>query len=464
MSLRRIVRDLVDVSNHAHTSYGVQPLDIGDLYNLHANIRLDYGRYKGAMIHIHIKIPTTYPFDPPSGWVSSGHPFTNRFHSHLIPQIMEFSSDDRLSICFPLFENFRTHFSRDEGWKPGISLHQLLTHLTLFLTESTDLPLEQTPSMEQVITMIKESNMYQCPQCGNGPPIPEQTVDTCDDSPGCYFSNHTLTTRPKMVLGAPVIRNKIQMGLLSRQSYVEQRVMSRLVTHKGERYHYWVPLLVHPTHATRVYPFLIENNGSLFESFLVYAELMINLLVRMVRTDTTDQDDRSVIGINKQSVKILIYVFHTLLELGNVSSVRSKLGHIIDRFISRPNRGDNLGQLYLIHLISSNPSRLFRDVFLLQTLRRRGFVDNQRSGFNRAKHLHQDHRVGNLVFGLLTSCFDRLHPSEIRYDGFSLSEQTVESGMDMIKGVVEQDWSDPITSWERLGFTLDRVSIVRMTG
>lgn len=294
VSIKRIMRDLIEISKESHPGYTLAPLDSDELTTLHGTIRIPSGVYEGCYVHLIIKLPYNYPYSSPFGWVMSDHPFNHHFHEHVRDSVNE--GDEGFPICFPLFGNFAEFIDTHGGmkWKPSVTLHQLMTHLAFFFTEP-DLPLALRPTEEEMKKMIEAADKYVCPDCEensmrrttlfeSSKSFPPLSPIVTNPNPVCSISK---TNREGLIFGLPCKQNEYDdiiplPGLIGEDTYMDQREDHSLISADGLKYNLWLPVVVNDYRVSDTLDFIVAAKG-VHEMSLIYGDRLLSMTYDIVR-------------------------------------------------------------------------------------------------------------------------------------------------------------------------------------
>jgi ubiquitin-protein ligase len=155
-SIKRLMKDINIMKSTTLPGLSASPLE-EDIFTWHATVQILSGIYEGCNIHLIIKFPDDYPFQPPLIYVHSGQSFNRNFHSHIYEHELGYS------ICNDMTANFKSHFSDKigYGWSPGLTLEDLLMNMQIFLSE----PDFAKPSNDAVLEMKKTLKTFECVTC-----------------------------------------------------------------------------------------------------------------------------------------------------------------------------------------------------------------------------------------------------------------------------------------------------------
>lgn len=170
-ALTRIQHDLNHLAKNPVPNINIWPLD-DNIMVLHADLNVVEGLYNGTKLHLVFKMPDDYPYSPPMGFISSGHPFTSEFHEHVFDNNRAIHTDDKIevggySICIDMLSNFQRYFGTSinkSGWNPAYTLTTVLLQLCTFFADP-DLPRYKIPSQKSIENMIAQSQLYKCKTC-----------------------------------------------------------------------------------------------------------------------------------------------------------------------------------------------------------------------------------------------------------------------------------------------------------
>ena len=287
--MKRLMKDLKILDKAQTTGIQAAPLE-DNLLLWHASVTILNGKYQGGRVHLIIKIPDNYPFEPPLTYVAFDQGFTREFHSHLYNTGSEYG----LSVCNDMTANFHSHF-RDKvgyGWSPGSTLEDLLLNMQVFLAD----PDFAKPTDEQIVEMIEKTNQYQCPLCNLGnvgkPKTPQhsqhsqhpqhqsESEPTESGSGGessgpiakltCSITKETYASNDNIILGYPLLITKDRfdrmhitpvLELISYDAFITeiQKESGKLDNYEGVKfrsatghyYNHWLPIYLNKEHFER---------------------------------------------------------------------------------------------------------------------------------------------------------------------------------------------------------------------
>lgn len=135
MALRRIQKELKDLSKEDLSNITAKPKSDNDLFLWEATIKGPIGSpYENGLFHIDIRFPSAYPFKPPTLTFK-----TKIYHPNI-------SSTG--SICLDIL---------DSNWSPALTLLKVLLSLSSLLTD----PNPDDPLVTEIANMYKNNrNKY----------------------------------------------------------------------------------------------------------------------------------------------------------------------------------------------------------------------------------------------------------------------------------------------------------------
>jgi ubiquitin-protein ligase len=270
---RALMHDLNYINKNPLPFASARPL--GDnLLLWHGNLTApENSPYAGAVFHIQLTFPETYPTNPPSGTMLTPLP-----HPHV----------HRDRICLDLLSDFRGYFAAEghkihegiTGWSSAYSVQTILLQLQTFLMdlrpEDGGLPLHQY--LSQIPESLKKANAFKCPHCEHSsenvwPPlgrpdddmneVPKSEADIIRDELKCF---HTRVPFEEDVLGIGISitfhktnsRDLDQihspLDLLSYTAFKEDGVRESVYSDSNDKkmnFTHWLPLWINKQHGER---------------------------------------------------------------------------------------------------------------------------------------------------------------------------------------------------------------------
>jgi len=161
-ALKRVLRDLAEVTAEPVPGISICMPDQTDPFTLHGNLIISDGLYKGLLIHLLFHIPQDYPIDPPAVNIAPDLIFGSRFHEHIF--------DDNLygnSICTDITSNFSGYFKTIDasgapvksGWTSAYTLSSVLLQLQVFFADP-DLSSHALPSPQEIARLRTHIEQY----------------------------------------------------------------------------------------------------------------------------------------------------------------------------------------------------------------------------------------------------------------------------------------------------------------
>lgn len=157
-TIKRIIKDIQEFLTGDTVGISISPLD-DDIFKLHANIIVLDGPYKDNIMHLDIRLPTTYPNSSPAAGMAPGFPFTHVDHEHVYGS----------GICSDVTSNFDNYFRHVDkgrnvsgsGWSGSMTLKSLLLVLQQFFVNP-----EYNISPEHAKKVSKNIKNFKC-TCGH---------------------------------------------------------------------------------------------------------------------------------------------------------------------------------------------------------------------------------------------------------------------------------------------------------
>jgi len=246
---RRLLKDLKEFENNKIPTVGVsaRPMD-DDLFVWHANIRGPEGTaYEGGVFHLELKIPQTYPHQPPAVELLVDLPHPNVFGR---------------KVCLDMLENDRT---AGKGWSSGYSIMSVLIQLQSFLFEKFYDDVKREAPIKKA---IETANQFKCTRknCKHGGKlaawpafdqrenaaeafkIVESETELFEKELVCY---HTKMNHEENALGIGLEISRIaRTGLIKNASPCLDYISLKAFIKEGiresstnEKFSYWLPLL-----------------------------------------------------------------------------------------------------------------------------------------------------------------------------------------------------------------------------
>lgn len=164
-TIKRILSDIKENSKNPIEGISICIPNDDNIFNIHGNIMIKNGIYKGILLHVIINIPDDYPLSGPSMNISQGINFGHKFHEHIFEDNINGNT-----ICNDLLTNFSSFFKDKKeiasGWSPGYTLNTILMQMVIFF-ENHDLPNHLIPNKETIDNFKKELNEYHCNICNH---------------------------------------------------------------------------------------------------------------------------------------------------------------------------------------------------------------------------------------------------------------------------------------------------------
>jgi ubiquitin-protein ligase len=273
---RRLMRDLKELQQDPLPHASLSPVREEDMFELHANVIIPSGPYRGLVVHFILFLDEFFPASSPVGKMAPGFPFDHSHHEHIVGT----------GICNDYLRNFEGFFQSIDGgekkaasgWSPGITLKSLLLVMAQFFAE-TDYP---PPAAEHVARAFVQVAQYKCPGCGHTtqnpfPPFPNPTTEASPDSLQisrprellvCSTSKENYVDDPQMTLGYPIHlrldpRNRMWTTLIPELLSYDQYVLQiqqkgtdkldrfndvKLRTANGQYFTHWLPVYINEDH------------------------------------------------------------------------------------------------------------------------------------------------------------------------------------------------------------------------
>lgn len=268
-SMKRVMKDLKELEESPVPGVSVSVPDETNLFELHGNILISEGLYKGILLHTSIHIPKEYPEVGPAMHIAKGIRFDHRFHEHVLGD-----EGHGNTICNDMLTNFKWFFGEKpsvaSGWTSGCTLKALLVQMTVFFSDP-DLPTHCLPSIETIEGLKKELEAYTC-VCGHStlnphPPINnivkeevkvDERVEYIKNRLMCGASR-TNIVHDDIILGYPIQCTKTKFNKLmltcyiepiSHESYLDEHKKHGpyMVSTYGHQYNHWLPLYINKDH------------------------------------------------------------------------------------------------------------------------------------------------------------------------------------------------------------------------
>ena len=142
---KRLLKDIEEFQNNKIPTVGVAACNMDDdLFTWHANIKgPSRTYYEGGVFHLELKIPETYPHNPPKIELLTDLP-----HPNVIGKV----------ICLDMLESDRSNIGK--GWSSAYSIMSVLIQLQSFLFEKFyD---DDNFKISQIKKAVDEANIYKC--------------------------------------------------------------------------------------------------------------------------------------------------------------------------------------------------------------------------------------------------------------------------------------------------------------
>lgn len=288
-TIKRILSDIKENSKNPIEGISICIPNDDNIFNIHGNIMIKNGIYKGILLHVIINIPDDYPLSGPSMNISQGINFGHKFHEHIFEDNINGNT-----ICNDLLTNFSSFFKDKKeiasGWSPGYTLNTILMQMVIFF-ENHDLPNHLIPNKETIDNFKKELNEYHCNICNHYTRKPFPPIDMLENNNNkdyddsliekvtCSISKLNIINDKDVILGYPlyIYIDKYKriwatpiLELISYEMYVTEIQKSgdykldfyskkHFISANGLKYNYWIPCYFTKTHFEKSYQTLINS-------------------------------------------------------------------------------------------------------------------------------------------------------------------------------------------------------------
>lgn len=204
-TIRRLMRDLNELVREPIDNANLNYVNEDNIFELHANVIIADGPYKGLLIHFLILIPDGFPAASPAGRMAANYPFNGNHHGHI--------HGDK--ICNDYLSDFQDFFDavdrgerkRATGWSPGITLSNLLLVMKQFFAD-TDCP---TPNQDTIKSIFERVEKYTCPSCPHTGAVPYPSliipVEIVEPSKSSESSSSSFINPPDQISSADTLRS-----------------------------------------------------------------------------------------------------------------------------------------------------------------------------------------------------------------------------------------------------------------
>jgi len=304
-AIRALMRDLKEIEKNPLPLVSALPVE-DNMFIWHCNLKGPEGTpYAGAIFHIQLTFPPSYPSTPPSATI-----FTPLPHPHV--------HQDK--ICLDILSDFQNYFENDRikgsiGWSAAYTVQTILVQLQAFLMEykegESDKPLSKYLSkIPEAISVAQQFQCRMCPHHFNNPwpPLISETkppavvteVDIIREELKCFYSRVSFT-EDILGIGINIKRNKktgaieemmSPLDLLSYTAFKEGVRETVYGEHRGKQsFTHWLPLWINKEHGEKAKPLIMQaiseiatDKPNLFEPLLVFQVLpkLMNTMIVMV--------------------------------------------------------------------------------------------------------------------------------------------------------------------------------------
>ena len=238
--------------------------DESNINEIHAEIEILDGFYKGVKLHTLLKLPQNYPNEGPKMYLPTNFELPSNFHNHIHGK----------EICADMLTNFNEHFDiidkkkkpkQTSGWAAAYDLNAILIQMQVFFSEP-DFPDGKVKlTKDEIETFSEYCRNYNC-KCMENPIIqPEEEAkfeNLTINYYVCPITRKTLKEEKEILFGYPVLRG-IKNGNLELELFIDLFSYEGYLLQKNERkpdendskspslkkkYNYYLPIFINEKH------------------------------------------------------------------------------------------------------------------------------------------------------------------------------------------------------------------------
>jgi ubiquitin-protein ligase len=239
-------------------------LDESKINEIHAQIEILDGCYKGVKLHTLLKLPQNYPNEGPKMYLPNDFELPSNFHNHIHGK----------QICADILTNFKEHFAiidkkkkpkQTSGWVAAYDLNAIFIQMQVFFSEPEFPDGKIKLTKDEIERFSEYCRNYNC-ECMENPIIqPEGETQfehlTINDYV-CPITRKNLKEEKEILFGYPVLRGikngnlelELFIDLFSHEGYLIQKKERKPGENESnspylkKKYNYFLPLFINEQH------------------------------------------------------------------------------------------------------------------------------------------------------------------------------------------------------------------------
>ena len=264
IAIRRINRDIKEITNNPIEGIGIAPID-EDPMRYVINMRLMTGPYQGYCVQLLLIFSDSYPTKPPKILIYPNQAIDGQYHLHIFQDESRDENNSHFKkFCFDLLDNdFMNTSDEKTGWNPSYSITSLLLQVQNFIADPdmgghvpNDNLIEQLMQSMDTYTRtftITDENGHKVKKTHTWKePYPEMYIKPKEEEKEkdkekeilekeqlenqirenltCFMLKVNYIDNPEILLGYPVIRNQL---INRRNTRLELFPIPELLTYDG---------------------------------------------------------------------------------------------------------------------------------------------------------------------------------------------------------------------------------------
>ena len=135
-AIKRINKDLIELKNNPIQGIGIASVD-EDIMKYVINMRLMIGPYEGYCVQLLLTFSDNYPIKPPKILIYPNQTIDGNYHRHIyIDAKKDENNKSFKKFCFDLLDNdYMKTNEENSGWNPSYSISSLLLQVQVFLSD-----------------------------------------------------------------------------------------------------------------------------------------------------------------------------------------------------------------------------------------------------------------------------------------------------------------------------------------
>ena len=136
LAIRRINKDIKEITKNPVEGIGVASLENNPMKYV-VNIRLMSGPYKDYCVQLLLTFPETYPSKPPKMLIYPDQAIDGQYHHHIFPDTLQDENHHYFKkFCFDLLDNdFMSTKEEKTGWNPSYTISSILLQVQNFISD-----------------------------------------------------------------------------------------------------------------------------------------------------------------------------------------------------------------------------------------------------------------------------------------------------------------------------------------